>query len=70
MMARIGMLRALNRGYVREFDSSRKDTHWGGSKSSRGISCPTTEKAGGRYTVGFSLRLPARGDVRFRRIPT
>jgi len=29
MMARIGMLRALNRGYVREFDSSRKDTHWG-----------------------------------------
>jgi len=35
MMARIGMLRALNRGYVREFDSSRKDTHWG-NESSRG----------------------------------
>jgi len=32
MMARIGMLRALNRGYVREFDSSRKDTHWGKQK--------------------------------------
>jgi len=62
MMARIGMLRALNRGYVREFDSSRKDTHWGEAKAQ--------EKAGGRYTVGFSLRLPARGDVRFRRIPT
>jgi hypothetical protein len=29
MMARIGIMRALNRGYVREFDSSRKDTHWG-----------------------------------------
>ena len=29
MMARIGVMRALNRGYVREFDSSRKDTHWG-----------------------------------------
>jgi hypothetical protein len=26
------------------------------------------EKAGGRYTVGFSFRLPAR-HVRFRRIP-
>jgi hypothetical protein len=24
MMARIGIMRALNRGYVREFDSSRK----------------------------------------------
>jgi hypothetical protein len=29
MMARIGMFRALNRNFVREFDSSRKDTHWG-----------------------------------------
>jgi hypothetical protein len=29
MMARIGVMRALNRGYVREFDTSRKDTHWG-----------------------------------------
>ena len=35
MMARIGMLRALNRGYVREFDSSRKDTHWGKRKLKR-----------------------------------
>ena len=35
MMARIGVMRALNRNVVREFDSSRKDTHWGGSKSSR-----------------------------------
>ena len=29
MVARIGVMRALNRGYVREFNSSRKDTHWG-----------------------------------------
>jgi hypothetical protein len=29
MMARIGVLRALNRGHVRQFDTSRKDTHWG-----------------------------------------
>ena len=29
MFARIGIMRALNRGYVREFNSSRKDTHWG-----------------------------------------
>ena len=27
MTARISVTRALNRGYVREFDSSRKDTH-------------------------------------------
>jgi hypothetical protein len=35
MMARIGMLRALNRNVVREFDSSRKDTHWGRRKLRR-----------------------------------
>jgi hypothetical protein len=35
MMARIGVMRALNRGYVREFDSSRKDTHWGNRKLKR-----------------------------------
>jgi hypothetical protein len=35
MMARIGVMRALNRGYVREFDSSRKDTHWGRRKLKR-----------------------------------
>jgi hypothetical protein len=29
MFARIGVIRALNRGYVREFDASRKNTHWG-----------------------------------------
>ncbi len=29
MMARIGILRALNRHVQREFNPSRKDTHWG-----------------------------------------
>jgi hypothetical protein len=28
MMARIGVMRALNRDVVREFGASRKDTHW------------------------------------------
>jgi hypothetical protein len=35
MMARIGVMRALNRNVVREFDSSRKDTHWGRRKLKR-----------------------------------
>jgi len=35
MFARIGVMRALNRGYVREFDTSRKDTHWGKRKLKR-----------------------------------
>src|SRR5467141_2271591 len=29
MFARIGIMRALNRGHVREFDSTRKNHHWG-----------------------------------------
>jgi hypothetical protein len=35
MMARIGVMRALNRNVVREFDSSRKDTQWGKRKLKR-----------------------------------
>jgi hypothetical protein len=35
MMARIGLLRALNRNVRREFDTSRKDTHWGRRKIKR-----------------------------------
>jgi hypothetical protein len=35
MMARIGVMRALNRNVVREFDSSRKDTQWGRRKLKR-----------------------------------
>ena len=31
MFARIGVMRALNRGHVREFNPDRKDTHWAGS---------------------------------------
>ncbi len=35
MFARIGVMRALNRGQVREFDTSRKDAHWGKRKLKR-----------------------------------
>jgi hypothetical protein len=35
MMARIGVMRALNRHVVREFDPDRKDTHWGKRKLKR-----------------------------------
>jgi hypothetical protein len=29
MFARVGVMRALNRGHVREFNPDRKETHWG-----------------------------------------
>jgi hypothetical protein len=35
MFARIGIMRALNRGHVREFNSTRKDPHWGRRKLAR-----------------------------------
>jgi hypothetical protein len=35
MLARIGVIRALNCGHVREFNSSRKDPHWGRRKLKR-----------------------------------
>ena len=35
MMARIGMLRALNRHVERVFNSDRKDTHWAKRKLAR-----------------------------------
>ena len=35
MHARIGVMRALNRNIEREFDSSRKDKHWGRRKLKR-----------------------------------
>ena len=35
MMARIGMLRALNRHVERVFNPERKDTHWGKRKLKR-----------------------------------
>ncbi len=37
MFARIGVMRALNRGYVREFDTSREDTRWGKRKLKRDL---------------------------------
>jgi hypothetical protein len=35
MFARVGVMRALNRGHVREFNPDRKDTHWGKRKLKR-----------------------------------
>jgi hypothetical protein len=35
MFARIGIMRALNRDHVREFDTSHKDKHWGRRKLAR-----------------------------------
>jgi hypothetical protein len=37
MFARIGVIRALNRGYVWEFDASRKNTHWRKRKLKRDL---------------------------------
>jgi hypothetical protein len=35
MFARIGIMKALNRGHVREFNPSRKEPHWGRRKLAR-----------------------------------
>jgi hypothetical protein len=35
MMARIGVMQALNRNVVREFNPDRKETHWGKRKLKR-----------------------------------
>ena len=35
MFARIGIMRALNRGHVREFNPERKNHHWGRRKLKR-----------------------------------
>ena len=35
MFARIGMMRALNRHHVREFNPARKEPHWGRRKLKR-----------------------------------
>jgi hypothetical protein len=35
MFARIGVMRALNRGHVRVFNPERKDNHWGRQKLAR-----------------------------------
>jgi hypothetical protein len=37
MMARIGIMKALNRHHVREFNPDRKDHHWGKRKLKRDI---------------------------------
>jgi hypothetical protein len=35
MFARIGIMKALNRGHVREFNPDRKNHHWGRRKLAR-----------------------------------
>jgi hypothetical protein len=35
MMARIGIMKALNRGHVREFNPDAKQHHWGRKKLKR-----------------------------------
>jgi hypothetical protein len=35
MFAKMGILQAINRNVIREFDPSRKDTHWGRRKPVR-----------------------------------
>jgi hypothetical protein len=35
MFARVGVMRPLNRGHVREFNPDRKDHHWGKRKLAR-----------------------------------
>ena len=35
MFAGIGIMRALNRGHIREFNPDRKDHHWGRRKLKR-----------------------------------
>jgi hypothetical protein len=37
IFARIGVMRALNRHVVREFNPDRKDTHWGKRKLKRNL---------------------------------
>jgi hypothetical protein len=37
MFARIGVMRALNRGHVQEFNSKRKEPHWGRRKLKRDL---------------------------------
>jgi hypothetical protein len=37
MFARIGIMRALNRHHVRQFNPNRKDHHWGKRKLKRDI---------------------------------
>jgi hypothetical protein len=47
IMARIGVMRVLNRGHVREFDSSRKDTHWGQRGTTEPVRCEICQRTCG-----------------------
>jgi hypothetical protein len=45
MLARIGVLKALHRGVVREFNPDRKDTHWGKAEAEAGSMIPRQQRA-------------------------
>jgi hypothetical protein len=52
MMARIGVMRALNRNVVRVFYPDRKDTHWGrGSYAGTNESLELVRREPGRRTI-------------------
>jgi hypothetical protein len=59
MMARIGMMKALNRHVVREFNPDRKDTHWENG-SWRGID-ECRFSAAGRYRRDIPAEVSSRG---------
>jgi hypothetical protein len=53
MFARISIMTALNRGHVREFDSSRKDHHWGRRKLGAGSMTGTARQNFLRPEIGI-----------------
>ena len=66
MFARIGVMRALNRGHVREFNPSGKQHHWGGEGSrgtNDGLDIRRHQQAGWRQGSPKGL-LPATTPLR------
>jgi hypothetical protein len=55
----IGVLRGLNRHVVREFDSSRKDTHWGRRKPARDPIEPRKKLIAGVFALPYPGALKA-----------
>jgi len=56
MMARIGVMKALNRHIVREFNPERKDTHWGKRKLKRDQSWPSGSTSKTRLVTAITWR--------------
>jgi hypothetical protein len=53
MLARIGVMKALNRRVERVFNPDRKDTHWANG-SSRGIGCDPVHILGSEKKIAWS----------------